>query len=199
MLIPLQPYQTTWPEDFARFENVLRECFGEDAIRVDHIGSTAVRGLIAKPVIDVQISVASLRVVAAHVEKMTVAGFTQKPENSVDRIPPWEIDKPDEWRKAYFKSGESSHPRAQVHIREAGRRNQRYALLFRDYLRANPDVRDAYGRFKLQAAELVGARSHPSGTGPYLDLKDPFFDVIMVAAEQWVRETGWTTPSSGHP
>ncbi|MFK7964015.1 MAG: GrpB family protein, partial [Burkholderiaceae bacterium] len=126
------------------------------------------------------------------------AGFAHKPENSVDRAPPWEVDTPDEWRKAYFKSGESSHPRAQVHVRQAGRRNQRYALLFRDYLRANPDVRDAYGRFKLQAAELVGVMSHPSGTGPYLDLKDPFFDVVMLAAEQWARDTGWTEPAGRH-
>ena len=78
-----------------------------------------------------------------------------------------------------------------MHVREVGKRNQRYALLFRDYLRSNKRARDAYGSFKMQLAEVVGHLSRPGGTGPYLDLKDPMLNLIADAAERWAASTGW--------
>ena len=79
-----------------------------------------------------------------------------------------------------------------VHVREIGRRNQRYALLFRDYLQANAHARDSYGQYKMLLSEHVGVASGPGGTGPYLTLKDPVLDLIADAAEKWAAEVGWT-------
>jgi GrpB-like predicted nucleotidyltransferase (UPF0157 family) len=73
-----------------------------------------------------------------------------------------------------------------VHVRIAGRSNQRYALLFRDYLGAHPDSAAAYAGVKRWLAKLT-----PDG-GIYADAKDPTCDLIYLAAEDWARQYGWT-------
>ena len=72
-----------------------------------------------------------------------------------------------------------------MHVRVEGRANQRYALLFRDYLREHPAAAEAYGELKRRlAAEL-------RNVGVYADVKDPACDLIIVAAEDWARATAW--------
>ena len=85
----------------------------------------------------------------------------------------------------------TSHHEYTSMFRMAGRRNQRYGILFRDYLRANDRARDAYGAFKQNLARFVGHLSHPGGTGPYLDMKDPVLDLISESAERWAEMTTW--------
>ena len=76
--------------------------------------------------------------------------------------------------------------RVNLHIRVDGRANQRYALLFREYLRAHPATAKAYGQFKRLAAELPLA-----DTGEYADLKDPVCDLVYLPAEEWAARTSW--------
>ena len=78
-----------------------------------------------------------------------------------------------------------------LHIRVDGRASQRYALLFRDYLRAHPATAKAYGQFKRLAAELPLADA-----GEYADLKDPVCDLVYLPAEEWAARTSWA-PASG--
>jgi dephospho-CoA kinase len=72
-----------------------------------------------------------------------------------------------------------------AHVRLLGSPNERYALLFRDYLRAHDDVRDRWAETKRSIAAT--ARDIDS----YLDVKDPLTDVLMCDAEKWAEETGW--------
>jgi GrpB-like predicted nucleotidyltransferase (UPF0157 family) len=74
-----------------------------------------------------------------------------------------------------------------VHVREAGRLNQRYALLCRDYLRAAPAAAAAYA-----AVKRTLAAQFPDDRETYADVKDPVFDVLMAAAEPWALASGWT-------
>ena len=67
--------------------------------------------------------------------------------------------------------------RTNLHVRQAGRPNQRYALLFRDYLRVDPDVTRAYARIKEGLARL-----HPEDFDGYYEVKDPVCDIILAAA-----------------
>jgi GrpB-like predicted nucleotidyltransferase (UPF0157 family) len=73
-----------------------------------------------------------------------------------------------------------------VHVRQEGRLNQRYALLFRDYLRADPGAAGAYGQLKQALAEAAGR-----DWDTYYSVKDPACDLIMAAAEQWAVRVGW--------
>lgn len=197
MLIPVVPYQPRWADQFTDFAHKLRESFGRTAHRIDHIGSTAVEGLAAKSVIDIQVTVASLSVVPDVSPGVIAQGFIFLEAIDSDRPPPWETDAREEWRKAYFRTPDGAPIRSHIHVRERGRRNQRYALLFRDYLRSSARARAAYGDFKLQLAAAVGHLSEPGGTGPYLDLKDPMLDLIADAAESWALARGWDVDGSG--
>ena len=71
-------------------------------------------------------------------------------------------------------------------IRNAGSGNARHALLFRDYLRSNPEVRDHWSHFKQRLAESV------PDIFEYGQIKQPATCVVFAAAEQWAQRTGWT-------
>lgn len=75
--------------------------------------------------------------------------------------------------------------RCNVHVRENGGANARYALLFRDYLRANATARDAWGAFKQRLALSVPQLPD------YGQIKAPATDVLMEGAERWAADTGW--------
>ena len=88
-------------------------------------------------------------------------------------------------RKLYMREPEGER-QAHIHIRELDRFNQRYALLFRDYLRASEDVRKGYEEVKRRAARLF-----PDSIDGYLFLKDPVFHIIYEAACLWAKTIGW--------
>lgn len=71
-------------------------------------------------------------------------------------------------------------------MRAVGRSNQRYALLFRDYLRVSPVAAAAYGQVKRAMSRL-----HPDDVDAYYDVKDPVCDLVMVAAERWAADVSW--------
>ena len=155
---------------------------GDDAVRIDHIGSTSVPGLASKDVIDLQVTVADLHVADAWPDHL--ATFDRWPGAAAETISPRGAREPRRLGQALLVT--QSTDRAHLHVREAGRPNQRYALLFRDFLRAHPNSATAYERVKLQLATL-----YPDDGESYSELKDPVCDVIMESAELWVAQSGW--------
>ena len=115
-----------WPIEFGLLEADLADACRGLAIRIDHIGSTSVPGLAAKDVIDVQITVATDDGLAPAIEALALAGYVHKPGLS-DLLTG--CDEPDQLRKEVFVERRGDR-RANIHVRIAGRRNQRYALLF---------------------------------------------------------------------
>jgi GrpB-like predicted nucleotidyltransferase (UPF0157 family) len=179
----------SWPDEFRRIGHDLRTCLGELALRIDHIGSTSVPGLSAKDVIDVQVTVAALDrdQLAPAFER---AGFLHQPDNlGRDHRPPGAQGPDQDWAKLFFSpvpDKRASH----VHVRMEGLPNQRYALLFRDYLRAHPAAAAAYAELKRRLAALEIDRR------VYAEVKDPACDIIIAAAEEWCMRTGWTAGPS---
>jgi GrpB-like predicted nucleotidyltransferase (UPF0157 family) len=174
-------YRDDWPAAFGRVAARLRDALGPLALRVDHIGSTSVPGLCAKDVIDVQVTVASLDEEAIR-PAIEGAGFRSRPTIVRDHVPPGAPDDEDEWRKLYFDTEDGG---VHIHVRRDGRANQRYPILFRDYLRAHRNAAEAYGRLKRQLAALC------PDTGVYADAKDPVCDLIIQAAEVWAADVEW--------
>ena len=182
--IVIRPYSVEWPGEFARVEEALQGALGDIAERIDHIGSTSVPGLAAKDIIDVQVSVTDLadpRLIPAF-ERL---GATATDITS-DHVPPGDQSKPSAWEKRYFRPPPSWRP-THLHVRETGRANTRYALLFRDYLRHSAAAAAAYAQIKV-----VLSRLHPDDVDAYYAVKDPVCDLIMDAAEQWANDEGWT-------
>ena len=181
-MIEILPYNLNWPHEFAEIAANLRRGLGNLALRIDHIGSTSVSGLAAKDVIDVQITVAALddRVASA----MTALGYSQPEGVWRDHRPPNFVGPESEWAKLYFRPP-SGQRRTNTHMRAQGRANQRYPLLFRDYLRAHPATAEAYAELKRRlAANLADSQTYP-------EVKDPAVDLIYFAAEDWAAITGW--------
>jgi GrpB-like predicted nucleotidyltransferase (UPF0157 family) len=172
-----------WPRAFDELAARLEPIVAPWSTRVDHIGSTSVPGLAAKDVIDIQVTVAAEDGLDPVFDALGAAGWVPWPYRR-DHVAPGGPDDGAQWVKRLV-TAPADERRANVHLRVAGRANQRYALLFRDYLRARPDIAEAYSRFKRLAAELV------PGAGTYTDLKDPVCDLIYLPAEEWAERTGW--------
>lgn len=182
-MIAIVPYKPLWPDEFLEIGTGLRRNLGDLALRIDHIGSTSVPGLAAKDVIDIQVTVAELT--PALERAFTQAGFQRMPYE-VDHLPPGREAERSEWQKWMFKSVRPQRP-ANVHVRLQGRANQRYALLFRDYLRAFPAIAQAYAQVKTA---LV--RHHPEDDmDVYYEVKDPACDLIIGGAEAWAACVNW--------
>ena len=181
-VVEIVPASPLWPREFHGLARGLRTCLGELALRIDHIGSTSVPGLAAKDIIDVQVTVAELdrdRLIPAFAS----AGYVHRADNPGDHRPPGAHGPDQDWAKLFFS--ERADRAVNVHVRVLDRANQRYALLFRDYLRAHPDVAAAYAELKRRLAALgVLARV-------YTEVKDPACDMIMAAAQDWAAAVGW--------
>ena len=107
-----------------------------------------------------------------------------------DHVPPGGDADPTQWQKWVFQP--RGGRRINLHVRIEGRANQRYALLFRDYLRANPLVARAYEQVK---AGII--KYHPEeDMDAYYDIKDPVCDIIMGGAEVWAEASAWVVGGS---
>ena len=164
----------------ARVETVL----GATLTRVDHIGSTSVPGLDAKDILDVQATVGEEALLDTAFGELTGAGWQACSPRCDHRVPGMPGDA-GQWVKRLVNEP-AGERRVNLHIRVDGRANQRYALLFRDYLRAHPATAKAYGQFKRLAAELPFV-----AVGEYADLKDPVCDLVYLPAEEWATRTSW--------
>jgi GrpB-like predicted nucleotidyltransferase (UPF0157 family) len=149
--LDLMPYNKRWPTEFHQLGADLREALAGLALRIDHIGSASVPGLAAKDVIDIQVAVASLDPEPL-VQKFRSVGYEHLALIDRDHIPPW-TRASDQWRKLLFQR-RAPQRRANVHVRAADPANTRYALLFRDYLRAHPRAAGAYADLKRKLAAL---------------------------------------------
>lgn len=170
--IVIVPYTPEWPARFQTLAAQLRTALGRTALRLDHIGSTAILGLAAKPIIDIQISVASFEPFDPIRQPLERLGYV------------WRSDNPDR-TKRYFREPPGT-ARTHIHVREHGSWGEQFALLFRDYLRSRPDLADRYAALKRDLAQRY--RDDRAG---YTDAKDPFIWAVMAEASKWSQEIGW--------
>jgi GrpB-like predicted nucleotidyltransferase (UPF0157 family) len=174
----------SWPAQYEKTAHAIAGQLGELAQRIDHIGSTSVPGLPAKDIIDIQVTVGTEPELDDAAERMASADWELRPPRRDHPVPGLPADDL-QWVKRLLVEP-MYRRRINLHIRVAGRANQRYALLFRDYLRGHPDTAQAYAVFKRQAAALR------LEIDDYSDLKDPVCDLIYLPAEEWAARTGWT-------
>ncbi len=187
-MITIVPYKPAWPEEFLALGRDIRKALGDLALRIDHIGSTSVPGLAAKDIIDIQITVASLEPEIE--QRLEATGYNRLVDINSDHVPPEADPDPAQWSKWIFKPAGPGRP-VNVHVRLAGRLNQRYPLLFRDYLRSHVMAARAYAQVKSALA-----RYHPDDIDAYYDVKDPVCDILMSGAEEWAVSTHWAQGSS---
>ena len=171
-----------WPAQAARLLARIRHAVGDAALTLDHIGSTAVPGLVAKDVIDLQVGVASLDDAddPGFVASMDAAGFVRLPGE-------WHDNGKDgrTWPKRFHGSCDPGRV-AHVHVREVGSPGWEWALRFRDWLRADAAERAAYATMKTELATGLAS------TEDYAVAKEPWFDAADERARAWAVRTGWS-------
>jgi dephospho-CoA kinase len=173
----VEPYRPSWPDDARRIVNRIQMACGARALRVDHIGSTAVPGMDAKDIIDIQVTVASLDVADELKDPLADAGYPRVDQITADSP---HTDDPAVWRKRFHCAADPGRP-VNIHLRVDGWPGQRFALLFRDWLIANPGVRLDY----------LAAKRRALAAPDYARAKDPWFTDIYPRALQWAATTGW--------
>ncbi|GIJ12908.1 GrpB family protein [Micromonospora andamanensis] len=171
--VEIADYDPAWASAFADLGVVLRGALGDTAVRIDHIGSTAVPGLAAKPVIDIQVSVPSLDMVGTFREPLDRLGFIYRADNP-------------ERTKRYFREPPGRR-RTHIHVRRLGSFSEQFPLLFRDYLRSDPQAATEYAVIKRRCA--ASFRHDRQG---YVEAKDSFVWNIIRRADAWAQRTGWT-------
>ena len=185
--LALVPSTPRWAAEAARAGARVARAAGGACRGVEHIGSTAVPGLPAKDVLDLQLAVGSLAEADAVAGALAGAGFPRAQGEWWDTPKPPETD-PARWRKRYHGGADPGRP-LHLHVRVHGSPGWRWALLFRDWLRADDDARAGYAALK----EELAARS--ADTGEYADAKEPWFtEVAHPRAQDWARREGWRPP-----
>ncbi len=169
-LVPADP---AWADQGRRAVARLNTACGHRALRIDHIGSTAVAGMDARDIIDIQVTVAAMDVADELTEDLLRAGYPRGGAITADRDPSGSEVL---WPKRFHASADPGRP-THVHIRAAGEPSQRFALLFVDWLNAGPAAR----------AEYLAVKSHgdPGAIGRW-------FSEAYPRAWDWAEATGWS-------
>jgi GrpB-like predicted nucleotidyltransferase (UPF0157 family) len=143
-MIEVVSYNPGWPAAFDAEANRLRATLGTLALRIDHIGSTSIPGLSAKPIIDIQVSVAALQPIATYRERLQAIGYLHVPHPD-DSFCPF-FHRPRRWPHSHH-----------VHLVEAGGVEEHRTLAFRDYLRDHPAEACEYEHLKQSLARQLAA------------------------------------------
>ncbi|MCM3636268.1 GrpB family protein [Sporosarcina luteola] len=137
--VEVMPFSERWSLEFEKEAAVLQEILGTEIIEIHHIGSTSVRGLSAKPIIDIMPVVKDISRIDQYNGMMAGIGYEAKGENGIAG-------------RRYFQKGgdERTH---HIHIYEDGSQEIFRHLAFRDFLRAHPEKAKEYGNLKEKLAQ----------------------------------------------
>ncbi len=188
--VALVGHRPSWAADGRRLAaRISAACGGR---RVDHIGSTAIPGMPAKDVLDLQLAVESPATADELAPALAAAGFPRIDGNRQD-LPRPAGDDPDRWIKRFHANADPGRA-VNLHVRVADRPNWRWALLVRDWLIADAAASAEYRELKL----AVAARDADDPTTlRYAEAKEPWFGFAHDRAEAWAAATGWRPAAAG--
>jgi GrpB-like predicted nucleotidyltransferase (UPF0157 family) len=162
--IRLDDYDPLWPQKFERERTRIQAILGDRALLIEHVGSTSVPGLAAKPIIDILLVVADSSDEPAYIPDMEAAGYALR------------IREPDWYQHRLFKGPDTD---VNLHVFSAGCPEIERMLLFRDHLRANESDRQLYERTKHELAAKTWKY-----TQNYADAKAQVVETIMTRARE---------------
>ena len=139
-MITIVPYDEGWPSAFKSEAKLIRSALGPLALRVEHVGSTSIPGIAAKPVIDIQVSVPTLEPISTYIQLLSPLGYTRIVLGDFDLIYP------------FFQKPDSLPGTHHVHLCVEGSDLEWKHIAFRDYLRSHPEVAAEYVALKYKLA-----------------------------------------------
>ena len=165
------PHDPGWADMFAAEADAIKAAFGDLPVSLHHIGSTAIPGILAKPIIDMLCVAGSLDDVAASQDRLEALGYQAMGAHGI------------EGRRYFRKTDVSGKRTHHLHAFRTGSRHIERYLAFRDYLKAHPEIAEEYS--DLKATLLKGPDATREG---YVDGKEPFFLRSEQAAVAWYRQ-----------
>lgn len=160
----LEPHNARWAERFAEEDSQLKAALGDD-VDIQHIGSAAVSGLQAKPILDIGVGVEDFDAAFAYIEPLEKLGYTFRGEQGIPR-------------RHYFVKGADDHRTHHLHMLERTNTEWHSLLFFRDYFRAHPKASEGYQKLKTRLAE-----EFPKNREAYTNGKHAFIQNILNRAE----------------
>ena len=155
------PYDEQWTQDFLMIREELASALGQLALRIEHVGSTSVEGLSAKPIIDIDVVIKDYSVFEEVVSALGTIGYRHEGDLGIAGREAFKYDGKDHLKKHHLYVCTEDSPELKRHIS------------FRDYLRTHPDAVLEYSRIKEE-----GARLYPSDIDKYIEHKAPLIEKI---------------------
>lgn len=165
-IVHLSDYNSEWENQFNNEKQRIIKVIGHDISGIEHIGSTSIKGLKAKPIIDIMVGVRHLSVVSTLVTPLKDIEFEY-------------IPKPELTERRFFRKGGYGKGTCHLHFCEINRNEWIEKLLFRDYLREHPKVAKAYASLKIKLAS-----NHKYDRPTYTKLKEPFIKEVIATARR---------------
>ena len=163
--VVLLPYDEHWAEEYELVKQQVLEILGGDVLAIHHIGSTAVPGLVAKPILDIAVVVRDISSINA--SGMVAAGYDDTGNRDVGG------------RRLFVMRRDGILSTHHIHCYPPEHDNLRHCLLFRDYLRSHPDAAVTYGQLKLSLCD-----QYVDDRTAYTDNKADFIESILQKAQQ---------------
>ena len=155
------PYDAAWKTAFAAIKSELEKALGDLAIAIEHVGSTSVEGLAAKPCIDVDVVIRDYAVFDAVVARLAAIGYVHEGDLGIAE------------REAFAYADKPHLMKHHLYVCPRDSRELHRHITFRDFLRANPDAAMRYGAVKETAAKLF-----PEDIDGYIRYKSPCIEEI---------------------
>lgn len=174
--VKLVPHNSRWREIFQKEKQLLKKTFKDKIIAVEHVGSTAILGIPAKPILDINIAVLSLKTAQDMKEKFKEIGYEYRP------FVRGKTEKGLKEQELYVKGSEARRTH-HVHVTVYGSNYWKKDLLFRDYLRENPVCARAYSKLKNELA-----KRYANDRREYTREKEAFIDETVKLAKKSLRK-----------
>ncbi len=155
--VVVEPYHETWIQDFARIQAVIQDALSDLALRIEHVGSTSVPGLSAKPIIDLDVVIRDDSLLDAVISGLGQIGYSHEGNLGIPG------------REAFRYDGRTHLPKHHLYVCPQDSPELKRHTAFRDYLRAHPEAAAEYSRIKEEGAVL-----YPQDIEKYIEYKAPF-------------------------
>ena len=159
--IVVEPFDEHWRLDFLKIQNELTDALGQLAIRIEHVGSTSVQGLFAKPIIDIDVVIKDYNALKDTISALEKIGYQYEGDLGIPGREAFRYDGKDHLKKHHLYVCPADSPELKRHI------------AFRDYLRTHPDAVRKYSLIKEE-----GAKKYPDDIERYIEYKSPFIEGI---------------------
>ena len=157
----VMPYNEEWKKSFSDIKNELDDALGDLALSIEHVGSTSVEGLSAKPIIDIDVVIEDISKLESVIAALEKIGYRHEGDLGVPG------------REAFKYDGKEHLMKHHLYVCAKEAKELKRHLAFRDYLRTHADAVEAYGKVKEE-----GARLYPEDIDKYIEYKSTVIEDI---------------------